>query len=99
VGAQAEYGLARRDAERDLFPMARSLGLSLLAWSPLSNGLLSGKYNGGSTSNARMAADSSSRNRPTERGLAIARAVVQEAEELGCTPSQLALAWLGRKRR
>lgn len=96
VGVQAEYSLARRDAERDLLPMARALGLSLLAWSPLSNGLLTGKYNDSPPDAVRMASDSSSRNRPTERGLAIARAVEREAQQVGCTSAQLALAWLCR---
>jgi aryl-alcohol dehydrogenase-like predicted oxidoreductase len=99
AGVQAEYSLARRDAERDLLPMARALAMSFLAWSPLSNGLLTGKYNGTSASGARMATNSSSRNRPTERGLVIAKAVADAARELGCTPSQLALAWLYRKRQ
>jgi aryl-alcohol dehydrogenase-like predicted oxidoreductase len=87
AGVQAEYILARRDAEHDLLPMARALVLSLLAWSPLANGLLTGKYNGTSAGPARMAPESSSRNRPTERGLAIAGAVLEAAREIGCTPS------------
>ncbi len=94
VGLQAEYSLARRDAERDLLPMADALGLTLMAWSPLANGLLTGKYNRDVAGEARMADASPSRNRPTDRGLAIASAVLALAAEIGCTPSQLALAWL-----
>ena len=56
VGVQAEYSLARRVAERDLLPMARSLGLGLLASSPLCNGLLTGKYMGPSPDAARTPA-------------------------------------------
>lgn len=43
IAYQAEYSLATRDAERDILPMCRDLGLGLLPWSPLSGGLLSGK--------------------------------------------------------
>jgi aryl-alcohol dehydrogenase-like predicted oxidoreductase len=41
---QAYYSVAGRDLERELIPMLRSEGLSLLVWSPLAGGLLSGKY-------------------------------------------------------
>jgi aryl-alcohol dehydrogenase-like predicted oxidoreductase len=94
IGLQAEYNLIRRDAERDLLPMARSFGMTLMPWSPLANGMLTGKYNDGAAPGGRMAADSPSRNRPTERGREVARAVVAMAKEIGCSPSQLALAWL-----
>ena len=97
AGVQAEYSLGRRDAERELLPMARSLAMSFLAWSPLANGLLTGKYSATPVSGVRMAPESPSRNRPTEWGLAIASAVLEASREIGCTPSQLALAWLDRK--
>ena len=41
---QAPYSLLRRDIERELLPMAETLGLTLAAWSPLADGILSGKY-------------------------------------------------------
>jgi aryl-alcohol dehydrogenase-like predicted oxidoreductase len=41
---QAYYSVAGRDLERELVPMLQSEGLSLLVWSPLAGGLLSGKY-------------------------------------------------------
>jgi aryl-alcohol dehydrogenase-like predicted oxidoreductase len=41
---QAYYSVAGRDLERELIPMLQSEGLSLLVWSPLAGGLLSGKY-------------------------------------------------------
>lgn len=94
VGVQAQYNLIHRDAERDLLPMARSFGMTMMPWSPLANGMLTGKYNEGAASGSRMADSSPSRNRPTERGRSVARVVVESAEEIGCSPSQLALAWL-----
>ena len=44
AGVQAPYSLLRRDIERELLPMAEALGLTLAAWSPLADGILSGKY-------------------------------------------------------
>jgi aryl-alcohol dehydrogenase-like predicted oxidoreductase len=46
AGLQIEYSLVQREVERELIPMARSLGLSILAWGPLGAGVLSGKYAG-----------------------------------------------------
>jgi aryl-alcohol dehydrogenase-like predicted oxidoreductase len=92
-GLQPEYNLARRDAERDLLPMARAFDMTVTPWSPLANGLLTGKYNNRSEVDGRLA-PGRSRNRLTERGLAIADAVVSVADEIGRTPAQVALAWL-----
>ena len=44
TGLQIEYSLLERTPERELIPMAAALGLTVTAWSPLANGLLSGKY-------------------------------------------------------
>lgn len=41
---QVPYSLLSRDAERELLPMAEEFGMSVAAWSPLQNGILSGKY-------------------------------------------------------
>lgn len=92
-GLQPEYSLAQRDAERDLFPMARAFGMTLTPWSPLANGLLTGKYNRRADADGRLTSGRS-RNRVTDRGLAIADVVTSVAAELGHTPAQGALAWL-----
>ena len=42
--AQLYYSIAGRDIERELVPMAESEGISILSWSPLAGGLLSGKF-------------------------------------------------------
>jgi hypothetical protein len=92
-GLQPEYSLAQRDAERDLLPMARAFGMTVTPWSPLANGLLTGKYNSDAGSDGRLA-PGRSRNQVTERGLAIAEVVMSVADEIGCTAAQVALAWL-----
>jgi len=55
IGLQIEYSLIERTVERELVPMAKALNLGLTAWSPLSGGVLSGKYHGhGSSEQGRM---------------------------------------------
>jgi aryl-alcohol dehydrogenase-like predicted oxidoreductase len=89
AGLQVEYSLVQREVERELIPMARGLGLGVLAWGPLGAGVLSGKYAGPDTSTAehRLADVDPGR-------LTIAQAVRHIAEELGLSPSVVALAWL-----
>lgn len=90
-GLQPQYNLVQRDAERDLLPMARAFDLTITPWSPLANGLLTGKYNDRSGTDGRLA-PGRSRNEVTERGLAVADVVMSVAAEIGCTPAQVALA-------
>lgn len=93
VALQIEYSLVERTPERDLIPMAKALGLSVTPWSPLGQGVLTGKYNSDQKEEGtRLSGDD---NRfVTERNLAIAQTVVEVAAEIGKTPSQVALAWL-----
>lgn len=90
VGLQVRYNLIDRTAERDLLPMARAFDLAVTPWSVLSAGVLTGKYNRVETEGgrAKLWGDIA------ERDLAIAGEVVQLAEEIGCTPSQVALNWV-----
>src|SRR5262249_824772 len=54
IGLQIEYSLIERTVERELVPMAKALTLGVTAWSPLSGGVLTGKYHGqGSAENGR----------------------------------------------
>ncbi|MEU7748198.1 aldo/keto reductase [Nonomuraea sp. NPDC049158] len=90
IGLQVPYNLLQRDIERELLPMAESLGLGVTAWSPLGGGVLSGKYTrpDGPATGGRLSAESLS-----ARDHAIARAVQDVADDLGATPSQVAIAW------
>jgi aryl-alcohol dehydrogenase-like predicted oxidoreductase len=89
VGIQAPYSLVQRDVERELLPMAESGSMSVAGWSPLAGGVLSGKFTRGEPPAAsRRAAGAVS-----ERDLAIAHAVQDVADDLGVTPSQVAIAW------
>jgi aryl-alcohol dehydrogenase-like predicted oxidoreductase len=85
---QMPYNVIDRDIERELLPMAESLGLAVTAWSPLAGGILSGKYTDRS--------DGSGRHDPAkidDRQHAAAKAVQKVADEIGATPSQVAIAW------
>src|SRR5215813_11718037 len=58
IGLQIEYSLIERTVERELLPMAKALNVGLTAWSPLANGLLTGKYHGRQSSEpGRMSSD------------------------------------------
>ncbi|NJD18662.1 MAG: aldo/keto reductase, partial [Gemmatimonadetes bacterium] len=78
-------------AERDLLPMARHLDLGVTPWGVLGAGVLSGKYTRGAAPAPGRAAEGGAK---VERNLAIARAVAAVADELGCTSSQAAAAWV-----
>ena len=96
AAVQTEYSLFSRDAEDDLLPALRQLGSALVAYSPLGRGLLAGRFRRVDD----LATDDWRRQNPRFQGEAFARNValadgVRElAAKKGCTPAQLALAWL-----
>ncbi len=96
VGLQIEYSLLERTVERELIPMAKALNLSVTAWSPLSNGVLTGKYHGhGSAASARMSGDMMKPFLPEELKTArVVAAVKGVADEVGRSMAQVALSWL-----
>jgi aryl-alcohol dehydrogenase-like predicted oxidoreductase len=96
VGLQVPYNVIDRDIERELLPMAESLGIGVTAWSPLAGGVLSGKFTrpGGATGPSRT--DPASLG---ERQLTAAKAVQAVADEVGATPSQVAIAWTAARSR
>ncbi|MER5418426.1 aldo/keto reductase [Streptosporangium roseum] len=93
---QSEYSLFTRGLEEEILPTARELGIALVAYSPISRGLL-----GGTLAPAGELPDDDFRKhlpRFTGENGARNEALVGEvrkiAKEVGCTPAQLALAWL-----
>jgi aryl-alcohol dehydrogenase-like predicted oxidoreductase len=96
VGLQIEYSLIERTVERELLPMAGSLGLGVTAWSPLAGGILTGKYaQGQAAADARMNSEMMKGfNRASERVDAIVKEVLAVAKACGRSPAQVALAWL-----
>jgi aryl-alcohol dehydrogenase-like predicted oxidoreductase len=99
VGLQIEYSLIERTVERELVPMAKGMNLGLTAWSPLSGGVLTGKYHGGLGSKdgdqGRMSGDMMKDFLPEkERADRVVAAVKTVAAATGRSLAQVALAWL-----
>ncbi len=97
AAVQTEYSLWTRDVESDgVLSTCRELGIGFVAYSPLGRGMLTGKIQTLDDLNA----DDYRRNNPRFQGLAFARnlqlvtEVRRIAEAKGCTPAQLALAWV-----
>ena len=99
AAVQNEYSLWTRDPEEALLPTLRELGIALVAYSPLGRGFLAGRFR----SPDDLSPDDWRRNNPRftgenfRRNLALADRVRELAGQKGCTPAQLALAWLIRR--
>ena len=93
---QTEYSLWSRDPEDEILPTVRELGIGFVAYSPLGRGFLAGRFKRVED----LAPDDWRRNNPRFQGenfaknLAVVEQVQGLAREKGCTPSQLALAWV-----
>jgi aryl-alcohol dehydrogenase-like predicted oxidoreductase len=96
VSNQPLYNMLERHWERDVFPTCKRLGLGLVNFSPLAEGLLTGKYNQGVPPDSRAANEKTGqfiKPRMTEANLTIVRKLSTLAEGLGVPLSQLAIAW------
>jgi aryl-alcohol dehydrogenase-like predicted oxidoreductase len=93
---QTEYSLWTREPETDVLPVCRELGISLVAYSPLGRGFLTGAFQ----KQEDFAPDDFRRHTPRfqgenfERNLRLVEKVKEIATEKNCTPAQLSLAWL-----
>ena len=96
AAVQNEYSLWTRDPEEALLPVLQELGIALVAYSPLGRGFLGARFR----SLDDLAPDDWRRNNPRFQGenfarnMALAAQVEELAKRKGCTPAQLALAWL-----
>jgi aryl-alcohol dehydrogenase-like predicted oxidoreductase len=93
---QSEWSLWTRGIEEEIVPAARNLGVGIVAYSPLGRGFLTGRY----ASADDLADDDFRRYQPRFQGdnlkanVRLVERVRELAEDVGCTPVQLALAWL-----
>jgi aryl-alcohol dehydrogenase-like predicted oxidoreductase len=93
---QTEYSLWSRDPEDQVLPTCRELGIGFVAYSPIGRGFLTGRFK----TFEDLPAGDWRRSNPRFQGanfqknLDLVGRVEQIAREKGCTPSQLALAWL-----
>lgn len=88
VGLQIEYSLIQRTVEAELLPMAKAYGMTVTPWAPLAGGALTGKYLKGDK--GRLPDTSI---RLGERATNITKKVVEIADRLGVTASQVAINW------
>jgi aryl-alcohol dehydrogenase-like predicted oxidoreductase len=108
IAWQLEYSLLERHIEHEHIPAAQELGIAVCAWSPLSSGLLTGKYQRqqGPSENsqqkdwqgegrfARQTLGGPVFDKFTERNWRIVDAVRQVAKQMGKTAAQIALNWV-----
>src|SRR5205085_10333782 len=96
VGLQIEYSLIERTVERELIPMAAALNIGVTAWSPLSGGVLTGKYHGNASSEPGRLSNEMMKDFLPEQQRAdrIVAALKTVSSELDRGLAQVALAWL-----
>ncbi len=93
---QTEYSLWSRDVEDEILPTCRALGIGFVPYSPLGRGFLSGQIKRFED----LTVDDYRRFSPRFQGenfaknITLVERIEEMAREKGCTPSQLALAWL-----
>ncbi len=90
VGLQIKYSLVDRAVERELLPMARKLDIAVTPWAVLAGGILSGKYNRNKDEQGRAQMNKSVK----DNELMIAEQVIKISDEIGCSPSQVAINWV-----
>jgi aryl-alcohol dehydrogenase-like predicted oxidoreductase len=96
---QTEYSLWTRDPEAEVLPTVRELGIGFVAYSPLGRGFLTGRF----TSPDDFEDGDFRTNHPRfqgenfQRNLDLVERVRAIADEKGCAPGQLALAWVLRQ--
>lgn len=104
AAAQLEYSLVERNIEHEYIPMAHSLGTSLMVWSPLASGLLSGKYKPskeGVQGSGRLITVANSGNpgfqKFSERNFRIVSTLEHVATKLNRSMAQVALNWIANR--
>jgi len=99
VALQTEYSIFSRDIEKDILPVCVELGISLVAYSPLGRGMLTGRYTSTAdrpTSESDFRAEMQPRFQPEniEYNLKLVDAIKEIAAQKGCAAAQVALAWV-----
>ncbi|MBA2363273.1 MAG: aldo/keto reductase [Chloroflexia bacterium] len=98
VCEQPPYHLLDRRIERELVPFAQTYGFGIIPWSPLAGGFLTGKYQRGGElpEDSRYGQQPQRGGRDTlvEAAFDVLDVVEKLAKKQGCSPSQIALAWV-----
>jgi aryl-alcohol dehydrogenase-like predicted oxidoreductase len=95
VAVQPMYNLVKRQVEVELLPMAQSLGLAIVPYSPTAGGLLTGKYRGQARpAGARLTENTMYKERYADPAVfTAAERLTAIAEEVGEPAAKLAVAW------
>lgn len=91
---QTEYSLWTRDIEIDILPAIRALGVGLVAYAPLSRGFLSGEIKKPEDIKDNRSRMPRYQGENFYKNLELVEKIKKMADERGCTPSQLAIAWV-----
>lgn len=97
ITLQEEYSLLHRGIEKTLVPIAKHYGLSIMAYSPLAEGMLSEKYLSGIPKDSRAAYAEHLKKSISEERLKVVRELSSFAKHKGISLPQLALAWILNK--
>jgi aryl-alcohol dehydrogenase-like predicted oxidoreductase len=102
VSSQPQYSALWRGPEQEVFRLCAEHGISQIVWSPLAEGVLTGKYLPGEPPppDSRAASESMGsfiRRRLDDRALSAVQELLPIADGLGISPAQLALAWVLRR--
>lgn len=94
---QPRYNMLDRHIEPKIMPAAKKHGMGLVVWSPLAQGLLTGKYNDGVPAGSRGSETDWLKDEMTDENIDKIRRLTTLAQEHDLTMSQLALAWVLRR--
>ncbi|MFC7405913.1 aldo/keto reductase [Georgenia alba] len=98
ISAQNHYSLIERSAEREVTEAAEHYGLGVLPFFPLANGLLTGKYSGGTApEGSRLSSGPRSGWLENEELMGKVRAYGDFARERGLSEVQVAFSWLASR--
>lgn len=95
---QPMYNMLFRHIELEIIPVAKNLGMGFTVWSPLGGGILTGKYNEGVPENSRASWAEFMKRNLTEENIQKVKKLSEIALNLELSTSQLALAWILRRK-
>ena len=94
---QPRYNMLDRHIEDAIMPTCARYGMGIVVWSPLAQGILTGKYNDGAPKGTRGADTMWLAGHLNDMNLNKARQLTHLAKEAGITPGHMALAWILRR--
>jgi aryl-alcohol dehydrogenase-like predicted oxidoreductase len=96
---QPQYSMLHREfVETNVLPVTEKNGVGLVVWSPLAQGMLTGKYDAGIPKDSRFAREAWAKERfVNDDNVRKVRALRAVAEDAGISRAQLALAWTLRQ--